>query len=391
MSTLRFPTKQFRSIPSPAGSSRTGIFFAGAAQVPRELWDWRDVNPREVNRRSTVYKSIVQTLTQDPERFHERNRGITIVADELHFDDKRHEVILPLVDPKANGVVDGAHTLDAILEAQAQPPEGGWPAFVFIKVIVGVEADQIAEIAGGLNTSQQVDLKSLENLREHFLELQESIVDQPYASQIAYKMNENKPVDVREVLYYLAVFDCSEYDEKRHPVALYGRKEGIVRRFADQAAGNDASDSFKILISKAPDILRLRDLIEKQALEFPVGRYKTGKGTRVRSATNRDNRLPFLNENVNGKIPLGWIMPLLAAFRANVQWNKPRGAFSWIVPIDELVTLCIEQLVLGIKDVHEQENSRPEYVGRNSISWRMSYNTVAQAILAWELRQARKK
>ena len=149
MSTLRFPTKQFRSIPSPTGSSRTGVFFTGAAQVPRELWDWRDVNPREVNRRSTVYKSIVQTLTQDPERFHERNRGITIVADELHFDDKRREAILPLADHKAHGVVDGAHTLDAILEAQGQPPEGGWPAFVFIKVIVGVEADQIAEIAGG--------------------------------------------------------------------------------------------------------------------------------------------------------------------------------------------------------------------------------------------------
>ena len=130
---------------------------------------------------------------------------------------------------------------------------------------------------------------------------------------------------MREILYYLAVFDCSEYDEKRHPVALYGRKEGIVRRFADQAAGNNASDSFKILISKAHEILRLRDLIEKQALEFPVGRYKTGKGTRVRSATNRDNRLPFLNENVNGKIPLGWIMPLLAAFSRKRQVEQAEG------------------------------------------------------------------
>ena len=391
MSTLRFPTKQFRSIPSPTGSSRTGVFFAGAAHVPRELWDWRDVNPREVNRRSGVYKSIVQTLTQDPERFHERNRGITIVADALNYDEKRHEVLLPLTDPKANGLVDGAHTLDAILEAQTQPPEGGWPAFVFIKVIVGVEADQIAEIAGGLNTSQQVDLKSLENLREHFQELQNSIVDQPYAKYIAYKMNEDKPIDVREVLYYMAVFDRSEYDDKRHPVALFGRKEGIVRRFAEQAGGNSSSVSFRILISKAPEILRLRDLIEKRALALPVGRYKTGKGTRVRSATNRGNRLPFLNENVNGKIPLGWVMPLLAAFRANVNWNKPKGSFSWIVPIDELVELCIEQLVLGIKDVHEQENSRPEYVGRNSISWRMSYNTVSQAILTWQLAQARQR
>jgi hypothetical protein len=390
MSTLRFPTKQFRSIPSPVGSSRFGMFFATAANVPRELWDWREVNPREVNRRSGVYKAIVQTLTQDPERFHERNRGITIVAEDLTFDDKRQEAVLRLKDSKTHGVVDGAHTLDAILESQPQPPEGSWPAFVFVKVVVGVDADQIAEIAGGLNTSQQVDLKSLENLREHFEELQRAVADQPYADQIAYKMNQDKPIDVREVLYYLAVFDGSTYDEKRHPVALFGRKEGIVRRFAEQASDPAAGDSFRILISKASEILRLRDLIEKKALELPVGRYKTGKGTRVRSESNRENTLPFLNETVNGKIPLGWVMPLLAGFRANVKWNKPKGTFSWVVPIDDLLDACIEQLVLGIKDVHEQENSRPEYVGRNSISWRMSYNTVSQAILEWELKQARR-
>ena len=279
MSVLRFPTRQFRSIPPPTGSSRIGVFFTGAAQVPDELWKWRAVNPREVNKRSRVYKAIYQTLTQEPERFHERNRGITIVADELDYDEKRHEVILPLSDNKVHGVVDGAHTLQAILEAQNQPPEGDWPAFVFVKIVVGVEADQIAEIAGGLNTSQQVDLKSLENLREHFRELQASISGQPYANNIAYKMNEDKPIDVREVLYYLAVFDCDEYDQKHHPVALYGRKEGIVRRFAAQAADNGAGDSFKVLISKAHEILRLRDLIEKRALKFPVGRYKTGKDT----------------------------------------------------------------------------------------------------------------
>jgi hypothetical protein len=90
-----------------------------------------------------------------------------------------------------------------------------------------------------------------------------------------------------------------------------------VRRFAEQAAEESAGDSFKILISRAPEILRLRDLIEKRALELPAGRYKTGKGTRVRSESNRGNLLPFLNESVNGKIPLGWVMPLLAAFRAN--------------------------------------------------------------------------
>ncbi len=99
----------------------------------------------------------------------------------------------------------------------------------------------------------------------------------------------------------------------------------------------------------------------------------------------------FLNEKTNGKIPLGWIMPMLAAFRANVVWNKPKGTFTWIVPIEELVDMSIERLVGGILEVHEQENSRPEFVGRNSIAWRMSYTTVSQSILEWQLKRERKR
>jgi hypothetical protein len=391
MPTLRFPAPQFRSIPSPAGNSRVGLFYTQAAVVPRDLWDWREVNPREVNRRSSVYHAISETLKQEPERFHERNRGITLVVHELSYDDKKKEALVRVDDPKLHGVVDGAHTLDAILEAQKQPPENDWPAFVFVKVFVGVDVDQIAEIAGGLNTSQQVDLKSLENLRDHFEELQRVLAKEKYADQVAYKMNDPKPVDVREILYYLAVFDCTEYNEKKHPVALFGRKEGIVRRFADQAKedNKDAGDSFRVLISRAPEILRLRDMIEKRALELPIGRYKVGKGTRVRSESHRANHLTFLDEEINGKIPLGWIMPMLAGFRANVLWNKPKGSFSWIVPIDDLLDSCINELVLGIQDVHAQENSRPEFVGRNSIAWRMSYSTVSQSILQWQLARER--
>lgn len=393
MASFRLPTAQFRAIPSPSpiGQSRVGLFYVLAAHVPRELWDWREVNPREINRRSAVYKQISQTLTQESARFHERNRGITIVADDVQYDDKRKEVVLKLSSTKIHGVVDGAHTLDAILEVQKQPPEEGWPAYVFVKAITGVEIDQIAEIAGGLNTSQQVDLKSLENLREHFSVLQGVLANEPYAEQVAYKMNEDKPVDVREILYYLAVFDGSQYSANKHPVALFGRKEGIVRMFADQAAAKPAAgDSFRTLISKAPEILRLRDTIEKRALELPVGRYKAGKSTRIRSESNRETQLVFTGDTVNGKIPLGWIMPMLAGFRANVDWNKPKGSFSWIMPLDELVDACIEPMVLAIRDVHEQENSRPEYVGRNSIAWRMSYNAVSQAILEWQLRRARR-
>src|SRR6266571_856822 len=74
MPTFRFPTQQFRSLPTPSGDARVGLFYTQAATVPRDIWDWRDVNPREVNRRSSVYRQIVQTLTGEPGRFHERKR-----------------------------------------------------------------------------------------------------------------------------------------------------------------------------------------------------------------------------------------------------------------------------------------------------------------------------
>lgn len=392
MAALRFSTPQFRSIPAPVGKAKVGMFYTDAESLDGELWNWREVNPREVKRTSSVYGKIAKTLADEPERFHERNRGITIIANDIAYDDKKKEVAITLGDTKLHGVVDGGHTLHAILQAQKEEREGKWPAHVFIKVMTAIEPEQIAEIAGGLNTSEQVDLKSLENLKDHFDQLQKVLKQETYSDDIAYKMFEAKRVDVREVLYYLAVFDCSEYDDKKHPVALFGRKEGIVRRFADQAAKKDgAGDSFKILISKAPEILRLRDLIEQRAVALPIGQYKTSKKARVRSESNRENYLVFLDEYVDGKIPLGWVMPMLAAFRANVEWNKPKGTFSWTVPIDELLDACIEDLVLAIRDVHQQENARPEYVGRNSIAWRMTYGIVSGKILEAKYAATKKK
>jgi len=391
--SFRFSVHQFRSLPAPTGPSRVGFFYARAADVPAGLLDWREVNPREINRRSRVYKAITDTLLNYPKHFHERNRGISIIAKELQFDEKHKQLTLAMDSRKIHGVVDGAHTLDAVIASQKDSDEEDRSAFVFLKVIVDADPDQIAEIAGGLNTSEQVDLKSLENLRGHFTQLERVLSKETYANKIAFKMFEDKPVDVRELLYYLAVFDCSEYSDKSHPVALFGRKEGIVRRFAEQMdpkkqQADAVGDSFKVLISKAPEILRLRDSIEKAALAEDVGRYKAGKGTRIRSASARENELVFLDEKVDGKIPLGWIMPMLAAFRANVAWNKPKGSFSWIVPVDELLASCIGELLSVIKDVHSSENSRPEYVGRNSLAWRMSYSIVTNAILNWRLNRA---
>ena len=159
MQTFRFPTAQFRAIQSPTGDSRVGLFYVQADGVPPDLFKWRDVNPREIKRGTAVYQGMVQTLSDNPLRFHERNRGVTLIAKDLTYDDKRKEVVLHMDDLKLHGVVDGAHTLDVILEHQkAEDRNGESKAHVFFKVFTGVDPDQIAEIAGGLTDNDQLQL-----------------------------------------------------------------------------------------------------------------------------------------------------------------------------------------------------------------------------------------
>lgn len=389
---FRFPAPQYRAMKPPVGSTTVGIFYVNASKVPADLIDWRDVNPREIKKTTAVYKDMVSTLLEESDKFHERNRGITIVADSIKYDDKAKTVVVEMSDKKYHGVIDGGHTLQAILDAQKNSPEG-WSAHVYVKALCGIDKDQIAEIAGGLNTSQQVDLKSLENLKEHFEDLKKSLSDQPYSNSIAYKMNEKGAIDVRDVLQYLAVFDCDKYSDKKHPSDIFGRKEAIVREFAKQADVKKASgDSFKRLITKAPEILKLRDQLEKEVLKQKgIGRYNSGKNTRIRGDGNRNSQLVFLDETIDGKIPLGWIMPMLGAFRANVDWDSSNRTFKWIEPVDELLSDCVEDLFLNIADIHERENSRPEYVGRNAMAWRACYSSVNNAILVRRLARSEKR
>lgn len=391
MAKLRFSSTQFRALPSPSGTGKVGLFFARAASISPDLRDWRAVNPRDV-KRAALFKAIKETLVETPARFAERNRGLTISASEVEFDDKRREVIVTLEDFETHGLVDGGHTLEAILEAQADPDreDEELTAEVFVKVMTGIAPDQITEIAGGLNTSQQVDLRSLANLDHLFDPLKKILDGEPYGNNIAYKMNEPKDIDVREVLYYLAVFDCDAYDDVRHPQSLFGRKEGIVRDFARQA--EKGGGSFDKLITRAPDILKLRDKIEKRTLKIEgIGRYKADRKSKVKSPKHKKNPLHFLNDTVDGKVSLGWIMPMLGAFRANVIWGDPKGSFSWRVPIDELLDASIEGLVTGVMEIHDRENARPEYVGRNATAWRICYERVQNAILSNELKRMRQE
>jgi hypothetical protein len=69
-------------------------------------------------------------------------------------------------------------------------------------------------------------------------------------------------------------------------------------------------------------------------------------------------------------------MPMLAGFRANVDWDLPRMRFQWRIPLETLVEEVIDDLVRVCVVEHRDNNNRPEWVGNRESSYRQGYDRV---------------
>jgi hypothetical protein len=104
-----------------------------------------------------------------------------------------------------------------------------------------------------------------------------------------------------------------------------------------------------------PEILELSDLIKQETpaaakrARFVFGRMKIGKA-RAGSQNRKNIPLPFLDAQMAHHVPNGWLYPMLAAFRANVDWNLEKRKFQWKIPLRELVPQVRESTYMQCYD-----------------------------------------
>src|SRR5438094_4624601 len=118
--TFRFPSSEFRSLPFPITDSgkraKVANCFVRATEIPAELCEWLEVNPRIPKRSKEklsgpVAKAIINTLTDAPDKFAYKNLGIWLLVDSVDFE--RPEgggdgaVIVKLSDKQCHGIVNG--------------------------------------------------------------------------------------------------------------------------------------------------------------------------------------------------------------------------------------------------------------------------------------------
>jgi hypothetical protein len=330
------------------------------------------------------------TLTNEPEKFVLKNTGIFLLADgaaHTKLPGNKGVVEVTLKDPKIHGVVNGGHTLHVIRDVRDEYDEDELAdAYVRIHVLEGVDADLVPDMAEGLNRSMQVDDPSLANLKEAFAGIKKVMEGKPGEKQIAYRQGDPGNVDILLVLTFMAMFDIERYpDRKSHPNNLFGHQKSVLQVFMD-----DKDASFQRILKRLPEILRLSDRIQQVAFAEcgpTIGKMRLSDAkTANRAGADRYKKLPayFAGDVIGGKFQLGWLFPMLAAFRANVSradWEE-KGKLSWLVDPEELLHAVIGELVEVIKTEHQDNKYKPAEVGRRASAYLQCYSAVVMELAA---------
>lgn len=375
--SFSFPVISFRHLETPFEREGIRDYFAivSVRQLP-DLSRWRKINVRDPKLTGTVPQSIRDAFHDQPKNFVFMNRGMVIAVNALNFNNKTSELTIDLRDPLLHGLLDGGHTYDIVRNECEQTP--GLEQYVRVEFLQGFDTEDITSVVDARNTSNQVRDQSLMNLQGDFNPLKDALKGKPYAESIAYKEFEYdkdgdpKPIDVREVISILTVFDRDHFDDATHPINSYRSKSACLNHFKEH------KKSYEKIYPIADDILRLYDTIQlhlPRLYNTTKDGGKFGKLTGVKYTQGRKNHeLNYLGVKSEYGVPTGFLFPLLGAFRALIEDNGMH--YAWINGVDPLKLFSdgeIGKLLAQTIGSFALENRNPSKTGKSIPVWSSCY------------------
>lgn len=380
---IKLPVHSFRKIVSPyeEQGKKTYMAVVNVKDIPESFEDWRKLNPRDPKLTSGVAKKISETLKDDPESFFFRNRGITLIAEKVQFDNEKNELDLEMVDQTKNGLLDGGHTfrvLRTFVDGLSEDELSDFNAFVKLEIIEGVQdLESVVDIVEARNTSTQVKQQGIEELKRHYDAIHQVLDGKPYGGRIAYKEFElledgsRKDLDIKDILSYLICFDVDSFDNKKHPIKAYSTRSSVVEHFRDN------QDRMLKFVPLLPEILELHDIIYSElpeAYNSQGGKFGKLTGvTRIENTRMEKTHLPFIGKDSDYRIPSGFIYPILAAFRNIVKCDG--NSCSWRTNPMRFFDELKKELAIRVGE-QAIEFRNPNKLGKDNATWRMCYDVV---------------
>lgn len=385
MANLKFKVEALRTLTSPyrKGDKDESTFetiyylLVDMKELPSSIP--MDVNPREPKMTTNVARSLLAAVVEPETDFYINNRGIVIAAKSLTFNSTESEVTIDIGnqndenDKFLYGILDGGHTYTAIMRKRDEIPENV-RKYVRIEVITNVQ--NITRLSDARNTSIQVSDLALFNLDDKFDNVKSAIAGQTYADLIAYKDNENKPINISELLRLMYAFDIDRYpDDSAAPVQSYSGKAQVFKRYKQAFE----SPFYKSLTKQLPLLVELYDVIERELPE----KYKEYKKTQgvanprfgsVRGIESLDTptKTEFLATPTKYSVSSGYIYPIFGAFRSLLRFDVATGTVSWLF---DPITIWNEVGTSIVQNTFETYTN-PQLAGKDKQLWLSNYRIV---------------
>lgn len=351
-----------------------------------------DVNPRVPKMSTNVAKRLAKAVAEPETDFYINNRGIVISAKSLIFNSIKSEVTIDIGDQDdendrfAYGILDGGHTYTAIMENREKIPED-IEKYVRIEVITNVI--NITRLSDARNTSVQVSDLALFNLEDSFADVKCAIKNESYANKIAYKDNENKAINISELLRLMYAFDVVKYpDDLAAPIQSYSGKAQVFKRYRDAYC----TTFYKLLTKELPILVKLYDVIESE-ISVKYCEYKKKSGVarpqfgRVKGVEyiEKGTETEFLGGKTNYAVSSGYLYPIFGAFRALLKFDEEEGMVSWLFdPVD-----IWEKIGASIAQNTFETSNNPQLAGKDKQLWLSNYRIVETQSLRMLLDKAK--
>lgn len=364
----------------------TWLPFSEAAKLDRG-----NANVRPASERKKPFRDMVETVETDPTTFHLKNRGIIYRCEKFEYDNAKHSlrVTIPDIspaqfdelengDPKF-GIADGGHTFEVIQQTIARKNElmerEGWSEpFVRVHFLAGssMEIGELEQVVEALNTSSQVQQYTLDEYQNKFDELKEALKKAGFdVSLIAFRENEEKEWDIREIIQRMACFLKDRW-KSTQPASMYKSKGKALDLFTNETT----REEFRKLYDVVGDVITLPEFIQSEFSQGDaVKGRKFGKMKAVKTLKKPTVR-PGTTYMTEHEMDLAASLPIAAAFRELLELKGDR--YYWRVDYKKVFPLAAEELYKALLNKLRTAKA-VNSLGADTEYWTQASNIVLRA------------
>ena len=319
----------FTSIPDKDGKTIYNLMIEVSnwdTQIPE------DVNPRTHDAddflKGKTPTKIYNSLKTEPNIFKFKNRGITILAKKVVFDDKTGTVSIYIEDCEKHGIADGGSTNAVLRKTQKNKETAN--AKIQVKIYTGIEDPiEIREICRSLNTSTSLKGYSLENAAGKYHDIKKIIDNGPYENKIGFEENSSHKFKIVDIITLLFIFHNSFRDGKEHPSESYASPNKVNEKYSNKTG--KIAEGYEQLYPLINEFIELYVYIIKLANSQSVAKIRKKYRDRIYNISDISNyekkklyvatkdtknkKLPFSDETIEFSPAKGFIYPILSALR----------------------------------------------------------------------------